>query len=103
MAPPRRCSVRVGGSRYGQALDQPTGVLARGGVGLEEGLEAADRGARDRLEGLVGHLGDLGERDATGEEGLHRYLVGGVEDARRGPSHLAGLTGKAQAGEGLRV
>ena len=62
-------------------------------------------------DGLGGHLGedaldhggDPGEGDAAVEEGGDGYLVGGIEDGRRGAAGLPRLERQAQADEGVRV
>ncbi len=79
--------------------------VRRAGLGVdgEEVFEVGRLQRRHRGEDALDRGGDRGEADLAVEEGGHRDLVGGVEDAGRRPPGPAGLDREPQAGEGLQV
>ena len=83
--------------------NQLAGELTGAPVALEQLLEVGERLAARALEDLADHVGDSGERQALGEKGLNRNLVGRVQRARGGPAGDPGVAREPQAGEELEV
>ena len=77
-----------------QRAGDPAGLR----VDRQKAVQIGDRGSRDARERPLDDLGDGEEGQGAVEEARDRDLVGGVQDARRGPPASPALRASPRAG-----